>query len=183
MTGTDNRKEPLPERLSVAPPIVAIRGLRVLLDEDLAHLYGVETRALVQAVKRNTRRFPEDFMFQLTPEEARDLRSQSVTSSKWGGRRYPPYAFTEQGVAMLSSVLRSEKAVQINILIMRAFVRMREMAVTHSRVAAELEKLRDRVDVHDASISSIMEVLTGLLGVPERETRRIGFGTEQEPQK
>jgi len=131
----------------------------------------------VQAVKRNRQRFPEDFMFQLTPDEARVLRSQSVTSSAWGGRRYPPYAFTEQGVAMLSSVLRSERAVQVNILIMRAFVRIREMAVTQSRLARELEKLSDRVGVHDESINAIMEVLNRLLSPPATAPRRIGFTT------
>ena len=101
--------------------ILLIRGQKVMLDADLAALYGVETKVLVQAVKRNISRFPDDFMFQLTKEEFDILRSQTVTSSSWGGRRYPPYAFTEQGVAMLSSVLRSKRAVQVNIQIMRTF--------------------------------------------------------------
>ena len=95
--------------------ILLIRGEKVMLDSDLAELYGVETKVLVQAVKRNTERFPADFMFQLTKKEFNDLRSQSVTSSQWGGRRYPPFAFTEQGVAMLSSVLRSKRAVKVNV--------------------------------------------------------------------
>ena len=107
----------------VAQSILLIRGQKVLLDADLAQMYGVETKALVRAMKRNMDRFPSDFMFQLTKDEFNDLRSQIVTSSSWGGRRYSPYAFTEQGVAMLSSVLRSKRAVQVNIEIMRAFVR------------------------------------------------------------
>jgi len=163
--------------------IATVRTMRVMLDEDLAALYGVETKNLVRAVKRNRTRFPEDFMFQLTEKEFRDLRFQSGTSSAWGGRRYPPYAFTEQGVAMLSSVLRSEKAVQVNILIMRAFVRIREMAVTQSRLARELEKLSDRVDVHDESINAIMEVLNRLLTPPASEPRRIGFRTSEKEGK
>src|SRR3990172_6413578 len=107
--------------------IHAIRGEKVMIDKDLASLYGVETRALVQAVKRNRARFPGDLMFQLTPAEFDSLRSQTVISNGRGGRRTPPYAFTEQGVAMLSSVLRSKRAIQVNVEIMRAFVRMREM--------------------------------------------------------
>ena len=127
--------------------ILSIRGHRVMIDSDLAELYGVETRALVQAVQRNRERFPDDFMFQLTREEFDHLRSQSVTSSLgWGGRLYPPYAFTEQGVAMLSSVLRSERAVQVNIEIMRAFVRLREMLASHAELARKLDALEKKYD-------------------------------------
>lgn len=143
--------------------ILQIRGQKVLLDEDLAELYGVETRILVQAVKRNLERFPEDFMFQLTPEEVEILRSQFVISRwhdssekshdiRWGGRRYLPYAFTEQGVAMLSSVLRSPRAIQTNIAIMRAFVRMRQMM-------AAFEEVFRRLDQHDRQIQVVFEVL------------------------
>jgi len=121
--------------------IHVIRHQRVLLDGDLAALYGVDTKALVQAVKRNLARFPPDFMFQLTVNEFADLRSQSVTSSEHGGRRHRPYAFTEHGVAMLSSVLRSPRSVQVNISIMRAFVRFREAVVHHERLAARLATL------------------------------------------
>src|SRR4030042_6237664 len=110
--------------------ILFIRGKKVMLDKDLAMLYGVETKVLNQAIKRNITRFPEDFMFQLTSEEFQNLRSQIVTSS-WGGQRYFPYAFTENGVAMLSSVLNSERAVDVNIQIMRTFTRLREMLLTH----------------------------------------------------
>src|SRR5690606_27891622 len=120
----------------VEDSIRQIRGARVMVDADLAALYGVETRALTQAVRRNLDRFPDDFMFQLTDEEFEDLRSQTVISSQWGGRRTRPYVFTEQGVAMLSSVLRSDRAVQVNIEIMRAFVRLRRMLASN----AELER-------------------------------------------
>jgi ORF6N domain len=119
-----------------------IRGQKVLLDKDLAELYGVPTRALVQAVKRNIKRFPQDFMFQLNSHEAEDLRSQIVTSKKGrGGRRYAPYAFTEQGVAMLSGVLHSPRAIGVNVAIMRTFVRLREILATHKELARKLEQL------------------------------------------
>ena len=126
--------------------ILILRGERVLLDGDLAELYGVETRALIQAVKRNTARFPEDFMFQLTAKEYVNLRSQTVTSRSWGGRRTPPYAFTEQGVAMLSSVLRSERAIAVNVEIMRAFVRLRELLATHADLARKLSALEKKYE-------------------------------------
>jgi hypothetical protein len=141
--------------------ILLLRGQKVLLDEDLAELYEVETKRLNEAVKRNIERFPADFMFQLTPEEFENLRSQFATSRcydlsekshalPWGGRRNPPYAFTEQGVAMLSSVLRSPRAVQVNIDIMRAFVRLRQFLASHEELArkvAEMEKELQRVSV------------------------------------
>ena len=120
-----------PQRIDQA--IIRMRGLNVMLDEDLASLYGVETRVLVQAVKRNIDRFPADFMYQLTQEELDLLKSQSVISRQWGGRRSLPYVFTEQGVAMLSGVLMSERAVQVNIQITRAFVRLRETPASHRR--------------------------------------------------
>ncbi len=127
--------------------ILLVRGHKVLLDSGLADLYGVETRVLVQAVRRNRNRFPDDFMFQLTKEEFADLKSQSVMSSSgWGGRRYPPYAFTEQGVAMLSSVLRSQQAVQVNIEIMRAFVRLRQMLASHHELSLRLDELEQKYD-------------------------------------
>ena len=121
--------------------IILIRGEKVILDADLARLYEVETRVLVQAVKRHRDRFPEDFMFQLTKEEFTLLRSQSVSSKQWGGRRYPPYAFTEQGVAMLSSVLNSPRAIQVNIEIIRTFIRLRRMLATHKELAQKLAAL------------------------------------------
>ena len=172
----DDTTRDMPQR--IATSIYVVRGQRVMLDEDLAGLYGVETRSLNQAVKRNSSRFPEDFVMRLTDSELLGLRSQFVISNGRGGRRYQPLAFTEQGVAMLSSVLRSETAVQVNVQIMRAFVRLREMAITQTRLAQELEKLRGRVDVHDASINAVMEVIGNLLGRPEKNRKRIGFKLE-----
>ncbi|OGR89080.1 MAG: DNA-binding protein [Elusimicrobia bacterium RIFCSPLOWO2_01_FULL_59_12] len=116
-----------------------------MLDSHLADLYGVKTKVLLQAVKRNLDRFPEDFMFKISPHEAENLRSQIVTSS-WGGRRYMPYAFTEQGVAMLSSVLRSRRAIQVNVAIMRAFVKLRELLATHKDLARKLAELERKYD-------------------------------------
>src|SRR4030095_11002160 len=133
----------------VAAQMYVIRSQTVMLDADLAALYGVETRALVQAVKRNAERFPPDFMFQLTDKEAEHLRSQFVTSS-WGGRRYNPYAFTEHGVAMLSSVLRSKRAVEVNITIVRTFVRLRRILATH-------EDLARKVAQHDRQIAVLFD--------------------------
>lgn len=157
--------------------ILLIRGHKVMLDVDLAALYEVETRVLVQAVKRNLDRFPEDFMFQLTKEEFEILRSQSVTSSQWGGRRYPPYAFTEQGVAMLSSVLRSKRAVQVNIEIMRAFVRLRRMLASHKGLARKLDALERK---YDAQFKVVFDAIRQLMAPPEPKHRRIGFRTEDE---
>jgi len=134
--------------------IYLIRGHKVLLSVDLAELYGVEPRALVQAVKRNIERFPEDFMFQLSDKEFENLKSHIVISS-WGGmRRASPYAFTEQGVAMLSSVLRSKQAVQVNISIMRAFVKLREMIASHKDLARRLDNLEKINTMHSSGLSS-----------------------------
>jgi hypothetical protein len=153
--------------------ILLIRGHKVMLDADLAELYGVETRVLLQAVSRNQKRFPKDFMFQLSKEEYELLRSQIVISKKGrGGRRYLPYAFTEQGVAMLSSILRSERAVQVNIEIMRAFVRLREMIATHRDLARKLEALERR---YDAQFKVVFEAIRELMKPPEPNKRKIGF--------
>ncbi len=167
----------LPQRIAAA--IYTVRGQRVMLDEDLASLYGVATKVLNQAVKRNMERFPEDFVFKLTSAEESSLRSQIVTLETGRGRhrKYGSAAFTEQGVAMLSSVLRSKTAIQVNLQIIRAFVRLREMAVTQVRLAQELERLRSRVDVHDASLDAVMQVIGTLLNRPEPRPRRIGFST------
>lgn len=152
-----------------------IRGQKVILDADLARLYEVETRVLVQAVKRNIRRFPEDFMFQLSKEEFDNLRSQSVTSS-WGGRRYPPYAFTEQGVAMLSSVLHSDRAVTVNIAIMRAFVQLREIISSNAKLARRLEQLEEK---YDTQFKVVFEAIRELMKPTEPGTKRpIGFGKD-----
>jgi len=156
--------------------ILLIRGHKVMLDTDLAVLYGVETRVLVQAVKRNSNRFPTDFMFQLSDEEANLLRSQIVISkNRRGGRRYLPYVFTEQGVAMLSSVLNSERAVEINIEIMRAFVRLREMILSNKDLARKLDALEHKLESHDVHIRSLFEAIRQLMAPPEPTKRRIGF--------
>ncbi len=161
--------------------IVTVRGRCVMLDTTLAALYGVKAKALNQAVRRNIARFPADFMFQLTAEEHGALRSQSVTLEPGRGRhrKYLPFAFTEQGVAMLSGVLHSSRAIEVNIHIMRVFVRLRETAVVHTSVLKELSKLCERVDVHDHAIGAIMGVLDELLQQPKRKARRIGFETEE----
>jgi phage regulator Rha-like protein len=157
---------------NIARKIHVIRDCKVMLDSDLAELYGVETRVLNQSVRRNKNRFPEDFMFQLNDKELENLRSQSVTSS-WGGRRYPPYAFTEQGVAMLSSVINSKVAVQVNISIIRTFVRMREMLATHKDVARKIEE-------HDRQIANLYVHIERLLKVPEVKKNPIGYIWDKE---
>src|SRR3990172_3085560 len=159
--------------------ILVLRGHKVLLDADLAKLYGVETKVLLQALKRNPDRFPKDFMFQLTDQEFRDLRSQFVTSS-WGGRRYAPYVFTEQGVAMLSSVLNSPRAIAVNIEIIRAFVRLREIIASNKELARRLDELEARIErklcSHDQAIAGILDAIRALMHSPEpTKKRRIGF--------
>ena len=154
-----------------------IRGEKVILDTDLATLYGVETRVLVQAVKRNLERFPPDFMFQLSSEEFTVLRSQTVTSRGWGGRRYPPYAFTEQGVAMLASVLRSPRAIGVNIEIVRAFVRMRRLLASHAKLEKKLLEMEEK---YDGQFAVVFEALKQLMAPPEPQRRKIGFRQEGE---
>ncbi len=155
-----------------------------MLDADLASLYRVMTKALVQAVKRNQARFPRDYMFQLTEQEVANLRSQIVTSSSvlspaWGGRRSAPYAFSEQGIAMLSSVLRSSRAIAVNIAIMRTFVRVRETIVTSVVLTKKLDELEKRVASHDETIISIVRAIRELATPGEaKPKRRIGFITE-----
>jgi hypothetical protein len=152
--------------------IFLIRNQKVILSIDLAELYGVEPRVLVQAVKRNINRFPDDFMFQLTNQEFANLKSQFVTSS-WGGlRRSMPYAFTEQGVAMLSSVLNSERAVQVNIAIMRAFVKLREMIVSHKDLAKQLNALEKK---YDAQFKVVFDAIRKLMTPPDKPRKRIGY--------
>ena len=145
-----------------------------MLDRDLALLYNVSTGNLNKAVKRNQSRFPADFMFQLTTREFNDLIFQFGISS-WGGRRARPYAFTEQGVAMLSSVLNSERAVKVNIAIMRAFVKLREALDTNRELAKKFAELEQRVGVHDDEIAAILEAIRQLMAPPEKPRREIGF--------
>jgi hypothetical protein len=183
--------------------ILLLREQKVLLDADLATLYGVETKVLLQAVKRNLERFPDDFMFQLSNQEFNVLRSQSVTSSsealetlRWGGRRTAPYAFTEQGVAMLSSILSSPQAVQVNIAIMRAFVKLRELAMTHHDLAKQLNALEEKTEAlsmqHDtfarntrAQLKQVFDAIRELMTPPEPQKKRpIGFiSGDEKPKK
>lgn len=164
-------KEVIPiERIARA--ILVLRREKVMLDSDLAALYGVTTGNLNKAVKRNAKRFPIDFMFQLDAEEVANLKFQFGISS-WGGRR--PYAFTEQGVAMLSSVLNSERAVKVNIAIMRAFVKLREALDTNRELATKFAELERRVGKHDEEIAAILEAIRQLMAPSEKPRREIGF--------
>lgn len=152
--------------------ILLIRNQKVLLDNDLALLYGIETRSLIQAVKRNIDRFPADFMFQLTDQELSNLRSQFVISS-WGGRRRPPYAFTEQGVAMLSSVLKSQQAIDVNIEIMRTFVQIRQMLSSNKELKQKLNALEQK---YDGQFKAIFEAMHQLMAPTEiKKKKAIGF--------
>jgi len=155
--------------------IYFIRGLKVMLSGDLANLYAVLHKVMMQSVKRNIERFPDDFMFQLTKEEYDTLRSQIVTSNKRGGQRYIPYAFTEQGVAMLSGVLRSKRAIQVNVAIMRTFVKLREILSDHKELAEQFSLLERKVEKHDHEIHAIFEAIRRLMDPPARTKRTIGF--------
>ena len=188
-------KEIIPAE-QIALRIRHFRGEKVLLDFDLAALYDVETRILNQAVRRNADRFPADFMFQLTSEEAEKL-SQVVTpsvaghdvsnssqivmsSGKHRGKRYRPYGFTEQGVAMLSSVLNSESAVKMNIAIMRAFVQLRRALEANRELARKFSELERRIDKHDSEIAAILEAIRQLMAPPAKPRREIGFHVREE---
>lgn len=171
-----NEKHDLIPLERIASSILVVRGEKVMLDADLAMLYDVPTKALNQAVKRNLKRFPADFMFQLTREEVETLnRSQFVTGSqKHRDPRYPPYAFTEHGVAMLSSVLNSERAIEVNILIMRAFGRLREMVASHKDLARKLDALEEK---YDAQFRVVFDAIRQLMEPPKTKKRSIGFRT------
>ena len=180
----DLTEETAPLELIATPAIekriFVARGRQVMLDEDLADLYGVETKRLVQQVKRNLERFPEDFMFQLKKSEAEALRSQIATSNAGrGGRRYAPYVFTEQGVAMLSGVLRSGRAIAVNIEIMRAFVELRRVVSSYAALEIRLEQIEremnDRLGEHDERLNEIFRVLHQLIAPPPRPKRPVGF--------
>ena len=160
--------------------ILLIRGKKVMLDRDLAKLYKVHTKRLKEQVKRNMDRFPEDFMFQLSKEELENWRSQfAASNSSKMGLRYRPYAFTEQGVAMLSTVLNSKKAIQVNIAIIRVFVKLKEMISTHKELAYKLAELERKTEKHDKEICSIFEAIRQLMAPPpEKPKRRIGFNAD-----
>jgi phage regulator Rha-like protein len=160
----------------VESQILILRHQRVILDSDLAELYGVTVKQLNQQIKRNRERFPTDFMFQLTAKENQILRSQIVTSSKkHGGRRYPPYAFTEHGAIMAATVLNSKQAIEMSVFVVRAFVRMREMLAKNRQLAAKINELDQRLKTHDTAIQDIIEAIKELM-VPEGPSKRkIGF--------
>lgn len=160
--------------------ILLLRGQKVMLDRDLAVLYGVETKNLNKAVRRNLSRFPADFMFQLTAEEADSLRFQFGTLKRGQHFKYLPCAFTEQGVAMLSSVLNSQRAVQVNIAIMRAFVRLRETLSLHKELAGKLAELERKIEKHDGSISTLFEAIRQLMAPPDKPKKEMGFHVKEE---
>ena len=156
--------------------IYLIRGLKVMIDRDLAEMYGVETRVLKQAIKRNIERFPEDFMFEMTKDELSNWRSQIVISNSVNmGLRYPPFCFTEQGVAMLSSVLNSNTAIQVNIKIIRIFSKIKEALLAHKDILLKLEQLEKEVSNNKDNIAHIFEVLKQLINQPQQKRRMIGF--------
>ena len=156
--------------------ILVLRGQRVMLDADLAELYGTQTGALVRAVKRNKERFPTDFMFQLSQREYDNLRCQIGTSSQWGGRRYAPYAFTEHGAIMAASVLNSERAVRVSVYVVRAFVRLRQALAAHKELGRKLAALEGHLDRHDEEIAALLEAIRELMApLPAPRRGRIGF--------
>ena len=167
----------LPEEIITSKKYL-IRNKKVMLDRDLAILYNIETKVLKQAVRRNFERFPEDFMFELTNKEFTYLRSQFVTSS-WGGSRYLPMAFTEQGVAMLSSVLKSKQAINVNIQIMRIFTRVREIMMDNLNIRLEIEEIKKKLDSHDKNMEMFFYYLDELLEKKNEPRRLIGFGRDQ----
>lgn len=164
---------PVPSQAAVEGVIRVIRGQSVILDEDMAALYGVPTKRLNEQVKRNLARFPEDFLFQLTAAEAANLRSQNATSKKQGGRRYLPYAFTEHGAAMLANVLKSPRAIQVSVEIIRTFVRLRHILASHQDIADKLMELEKK---YDRQFSVVFEAIRRLMAAPpKRQRKRIGF--------
>lgn len=187
MAGTkeETKEVAVPLELIAAPAIekriLVVRDRQVMLDEDLADLYGVETKRLIQQVKRNLKRFPEDFMFQLSKAEAEVLRSQIATSNDGrGGRRYAPYVFTEQGVAMLSGVLRSDRAIAVNIEIMRAFVELRRVASSYALIEKRLEQIERGMGEHDEQLEQIFGALRQLIAPPPPPKRPVGFRVPEE---
>jgi len=168
---------------SIVSKIVFLRDEKVLLDRDLAGLYGVETKVLKQAVRRNIKRFPDDFMFELTKEEKQSLRSQNVTLKRGQHSKYLPFAFTEQGVAMLSSVLNSDRAIDVNIAIMRAFVQLRRLMASHDELANKLAELERHLKGHDDQIQAIFEAIQQLMAPPETKKKKIGFTVKEELSK
>jgi hypothetical protein len=164
----------LPEEV-IATQIYWIRGEKVMLAHDLAKLYGLATKRLNEQVRRNLDRFPDDFMFQLDEEEWSNLRSQFATSRSWGGRRSPPYAFTEHGVLMLSSVLSSERAIAVNIRIMRVFVKMNRMLMNDRELMHRLERMEGRQEQYDAALNDLFDAVKQMMEIPMEERKRLGY--------
>lgn len=164
----------------IEPLIKTIRGHKVILDHDLAHLYGVPTKLLNQAVKRNSSRFPEDFLFQMTQEESAGMRSQFVTASK-RNVRHQPFAFTEYGAFMAATVLNSPQAIEMSVFVVRTFVKLRDLILGHRELATKLDQLEKKVAGHDESIQQIVAAIRQLTSVPEPEPRRMGFHAIREP--
>jgi hypothetical protein len=160
--------------IPVESRIFVLRSQKVILDSDLAGLYGVPVKRLNEQVKRNQERFPPDFMFQISAEEQQSLRSQNATSKR-GGRRYLPYAFTEHGAIMAATVLNSERAVEMSVFVVRAFVRLREMLSTNQQLSGKIDELERRLDTHDASIQELIEAIRELMEPPPASARPIGF--------
>ena len=161
---------------TVEPRILILRGMRVILDSELSELYGVQVKRLNEQVKRNAERFPRDFMFQLSPSEHKNLRSQFATSrSSHGGRRHLPYAFTEHGAIMAATVLSSKRAIEMSVFVVRAFVRLRDMLATNGKVASKLAELERRLKGHDTSIHAIIDAINELMAPERRKRRQIGF--------
>ena len=160
----------------VEPRILVLRGSRVILDSELAELYGVQVKRLNEQVRRNAERFPQDFMFQLSPNEHENLRSQFATSSSsHGGRRHRPYAFTEHGAIMAATILSTKRAIEMTVFVVRAFVRLRDMVATNGKVAGKLAELERRLKGHDAAIQAIINAIDELMAPQPRKRRQIGF--------
>jgi hypothetical protein len=170
------RKHLVTPAFAVESRILFLRHQRVILDADIAELYGVPVKVLNQQIKRNQKRFPQDFVFQLTAKEHEALRSQFVTSKKGrGGRRYTPYAFTEHGAIMAATVLNSERAVEMSVFVVRAFVRLREMLATNRRLAGKIDELENRLDTHDSTIQDLIDAIRELMTPEDPPRKSIGF--------
>ena len=178
--GRQNGKHPVRAQKAIENRIYFVRGLRVMLDEDLAELYGVATKVFNQAVKRHKARFPLDFGFRLTRDEAASLRSQIVTSNEGrGGRRYPPMVFTEHGAIMAASILNSPRAVDASVFVVRAFVKLREVLATHRALAKKLSELEAKIGAHDQEIQLILETLRRMMQPAPHPKRPIGFAVKE----
>jgi phage regulator Rha-like protein len=169
-------KRRVPSPYAVESRILLLRHQRVILDADIAELYGVPVKVLNQQIKRNQKRFPADFVFQLSAKEYEALRSQFVTSKeRRGGRRYLPYAFTEHGAIMAATVLNSERAVEMSVFVVRAFVRLREMLANNRKLAGKIDELENRLDTHDSTIQDLIEAIKELMTPEDPPRKRIGF--------